>query len=101
MTNQQPKRQHGGARAGAGRPTNTPQLLPDMPKTDSPLEWLLALMGNADADVRLRVTAATAALPYMHARKGEAGVKSEAESAAKQASRGKYAASRAPVRLVT
>jgi len=43
----------------------------------------------------------TAALPYMHARKGEAGAKSEVESAAKKAAGGKYAASRAPVRLVT
>ena len=96
-----PKRQHGGARVGAGRPKSEPLLLQSLPATPDPLVFLLALMNDAAADARTRLSAAVACLPYTHARMGEAGVKSEAESAAKKASRGKFAASRAPVRLVT
>ena len=95
-----PKRQHGGARAGAGRKPNEPLLLPALPATSDPLIFLLALMNDGAADARTRLSAAVACLPFVHSRKGEAGAKSEAESAAKKASSGKYAASRAPVRLV-
>lgn len=99
MTNQ-PKR-HGGARPGAGRPKSTPQLLPDMPATPDPLVFLLALVNEPAADVRLRVSAAVACLPYVHARMGESGIKDKADTAAKKAGSGKFAASRPPVRLVT
>ena len=58
---------HGGRRAGAGRPLgtrNAPRLLPTLPKTGDPLQWLLNLMQCQAAPLALRVAAARAALPY-------------------------------------
>lgn len=99
MTNQ-PKRR-GGARPGAGRPKSEPVLLPDLPATNDPLQWLLNVVNEHAADMRLRVAAAVAALPYCHARMGESGIKDQANAAAKKAGAGKFAPSRGPVRLVT
>lgn len=62
---------HGGRRAGAGRPLgsrNAPRLLPSLPKTGDPLQWLLALMQCQAAPLRLRLDAARAVLPYQHNR---------------------------------
>ena len=99
MTN--PIKKRGGARPGAGRPKNEPLLLPDLPITNDPLTFLLALMNDAAADSRTRLSAATACLPYCHARIGEGGIKDQAQAAAKKAGAGKFAPSRSPVRLVT
>ena len=57
-------------------------------------------MGNPANDARLRMGAAVALLPYVHAKKAE-GVKDQKQDAAKKAGGGKFAPSRAPVRLVT
>ena len=65
--------ERGGHRAGAGRPagrSNKPRLLRCPPKTPDPLQWLLALMNHVAAPMRLRVSAAVAQLPYLHARPG-------------------------------
>jgi len=95
MTDQIKK--HGGARPGAGRPPGKPSKL-KTPATDDPLVFLQRVMNDADADARLRVTAASAALPYVHAKKGE-GIKARAQEASKKASTGRFAPS-APPRLV-
>ena len=63
-----PKGKHGGARPGAGRPTKPPQLLPMLPVGADPLAFLLAVMNCPEADIKLRIDAAKAALPYRHAR---------------------------------
>lgn len=61
----------GGPRKGAGRPQgsrNRPTLI-EVPATDDPLVWLLALMHADHAPLRVRVRAAVALLPYFHAMK--------------------------------
>ena len=41
-----------------------------LPRTDDPLQWLLALMSDPRQDLKRRVEAARALLPYLHARPG-------------------------------
>ena len=68
----------GGARKGAGRKqgTKNPRTVAAMeaarllPFCADPLQWLLALMGDARQDLRLRVKAARLVLPYLHAKPG-------------------------------
>ena len=91
----------GGVRPGAGRPKSEPVLLPDLPTTNDPLVFLLALVNEPTADMRLRLNAAVALMPYVHVKAGETGKKDEKREAAKKASAGKFAPSHAPVRLVT
>lgn len=106
----------GGARPGAGRKPKEPQKLsvavPDIPSelpkveippgvtlahTDPKL-FLLALMNDLEADVKLRADAAKALMPFMHTKLGEGGKKEQqAEAARKVAS--KFAAA-APPKLV-
>ena len=57
-------------------------------------------MNDAAADSRTRLGAATACLPYCHARIGEGGIKDQAQAAAKKAGAGRFGASKPPVRLV-
>ena len=64
---------HGGARAGAGRPSGarnkrpTYQAVKAMTSGEqSPLDFLLALIRDDTNDVQLRLLAAKAAAPYIH-----------------------------------
>ena len=62
----------GGARKGAGRKqgTKNPRTIAaneaarQLPHNDDPLQWLLALMGDPKQDIRHRVDAAIALVPY-------------------------------------
>lgn len=96
----QPIKKHGGARAGAGRPPNERVLLPAMPATGDPLEFLRHVMGNPANDARLRLAAAVAMMPYVHTKRSDTGKKDEAEKAAKRASIGRFASARPPMQLV-
>lgn len=66
----------GGARRGAGRKrgTRNPRTIARaaaarlLPFNADPLQWLLAVMTDTRQDLRLRVHAARAAMPYVHAR---------------------------------
>lgn len=107
----------GGARPGAGRKPKEPQKLavavPDIPSelpkveippgvtlahTDPKL-FLLALMNDLEADVKLRADAAKALMPFMHTKLGEGGKKEQqAEAARKVAS--KFAAAAPPLKLI-
>jgi phage terminase small subunit len=66
----------GGARPGAGRKqgTKNPRTIARneaarlLPYSDDPLAWLLVLMGDTRQDLRLRVDAAKALMPYCHAK---------------------------------
>ena len=90
----------GGARPGAGRPRKIPTLL-EMPATDGdPLAFLVSLMNNQAADLRTRVDAARALLPYLHAKVGESGKKAAQASEAKVVARGKFAPMKPPGRLL-
>jgi hypothetical protein len=62
---------HGGKRPGAGRPRKTPVLGPTSSLKQMPLEFLLDTMRDQSVDMKLRVSAAKAALPYF--RKANAG----------------------------
>lgn len=91
------QRTHGGKREGAGRPPKPPPKIGVLVAATEPKAFLLAVMNNADTDARLRIDAAKALLPFMHTKPGE-GKKEEKQSAAKTASKGKFAPS-APPRL--
>jgi phage terminase small subunit len=89
----QPNRS-GGARAGAGRPHKAPQLL-DLGEPEGvplePLAFLLAVMNCPQADTRVRIEAAKAAAPYVHAKKDGGGKKEQQQAAATVASSGRFA----------
>jgi len=96
----------GGYRAGAGRKPAKPVPV-DIPKTvagalahEDPRVFLLALMNNNEADIKLRADAAKALLPFMHQKLGEGGKKDERANAAKKASTGKFGAAPPPLKLV-
>lgn len=96
----------GGARAGSGpKPKEAQKLSIPVPVIDSlahkdPKFFLLALMNDMEADVKLRADAAKSLMPFMHAKLGEGGKKDEKADAAKKAGAGKFGAS-APPRLVS
>lgn len=61
--------------------------LPDFSKMYSdPAEFLKALMNDAGEDMKLRVDAAKALMPYIHQRKGEGGKKDAKQEAAEKVS---------------
>ena len=93
-----PIKRHGGARPGAGRPPGAPAKLIGMAATNDPLVFLQQVMNDGEADTRIRVAAAVALLPYMHAKLAE-GVKDKRQDGAKKAGAGRFGASKPP-RLV-
>lgn len=93
-----PRANSGGARKGAGRKKKPAPAL-DAPKTESPLEFLVGVMNDAGADVRLRVRAAVAAAQYLHTKQADGGKKEAAEKAARDAASSRFAPA-TPPRLV-
>ena len=92
---------HGGARAGAGRPKAPPVLIASIPATDDPRAFLMALMNNCEADIRLRIGAAKCLMPYEHTRGNAMGKKdNQAAAAQKVIASGKFSASAPPLRSV-
>ena len=95
----------GGVRPGAGRkPAEAVKLSIPVPVTESLQHkdakmFLMALMNDLEADIKIRADAAKALLPFQHA-KVEAGVKDAKADAAKKAGAGKFGAS-APPKLVS
>lgn len=94
-----PLKRRGGARPGAGRPAGKPAKL-DTPPTDDPLIFLKLVMNDGATDARLRISAAVALMPFIHAKVGELGKKDATQDAAKKAGAGRYASGKPPVRLV-
>jgi phage terminase small subunit len=90
---------HGGARPGAGRPKDAP-ILATMPATADALEFLRGVMSDDALDMRLRIDAAKALMPYQHEKPGNTGKRENQADAAKSASKGKFAASKPPMKLV-
>jgi len=91
-TGRKPNAETPGGEVGAGEPIDA---APD----STPLEFLLAAMHSPGADMRLRLRAAVAAAQYVHLQKGDGGKKDEAAEAAREAAKGRFAAS-VPPRLV-
>lgn len=95
----------GGARPGAGRPKKEAQKLEiPVPVGETlahkdPKIFLLALMNDLEADVKLRADAAKALMPFMHSKLGEGGKKELKQEGARKAAGGKFAPA-APPKLV-
>lgn len=66
----------------------------------TPLKFMLKVMNDPNEDKDRRDRMAIAAAPYCHARGGEKGKKDEQKDRAGIASKGKFAPSRPPLRLV-
>jgi hypothetical protein len=75
----------GGFRPGAGRPPKV--QFPDLGPHATPIEFLLAVMRHEGADLTTRMRAASALLPFVHARRTEmvSGKKEQAQIAAQTA----------------
>ena len=93
-------KQHGGRRAGAGRPKAPPVMLHAMTPTRDPLEFLRQVLDNPANDARLRLKAAAILMPYLHTKMGEGGKKDARQNAAKVAGQGRFKASPAPLKVV-
>ena len=71
----------------------------DIPPTADPVEFLTKVMNEPAADLRLRIDAAKAMLPFKHKKLGEGGKKDLKDEAAKTAGAGKFSPT-APPKLV-
>jgi phage terminase small subunit len=96
----------GGARLGTGpKPKPIQKLSIPVPISETlahkdPKVFLLALMNDLEADVKVRADAAKALLPFMCQKVADAGVKDAKQDAAKKAGAGKFGASAPPLRAV-
>lgn len=106
----------GGARPGAGRPrkgsvapAKATKAKPSgtvaherIPKGTSPLEYMLSVMLDSDADPLRRDRMAMAAAPFVHIRAADAKPTEKDVQAekAKSAGLGKFASAAAPLKLV-
>lgn len=61
-----------------------------------PLDFLLAMMRDAEADPKLRVRAAIAAAQYRHTKRHDGGKKEEAEEQAGKAAKGRFGVRKPP-----
>jgi phage terminase small subunit len=117
------KSKRGGYRPGAGRkpapkvtlkiaapdfetaqiqsdaPADIPPPLVDVLSHKDPKVFLLALMNDPGADVKLRADAAKSLMPFMHLKLGEGGKKDQKQTEAQKAASGKFSAA-APPKLV-
>lgn len=89
------KGKSGGYRPGAGAKPRAPILLDLGQKFDDPKDFLIKAMSSTALDLRLRIDAAKALLPYQYAKAGE-GKKQEAEAAASRVAKGKFAPATPP-----
>jgi phage terminase small subunit len=62
----------------------------EIPPTADPVEFLTKVMNEPAADLRIRVDAAKAMLPFKHKKLGEGGKKDEKDAAAKKAGSGRF-----------
>jgi len=62
----------------------------DIPPTADPVEFLTKVMNEPAADLRLRIDAAKAMLPFKHKKLGEGGKKDEKNELAKKAGAGRF-----------
>ena len=65
-----PRANAGGARPGAGRPKSPPELVGST-NFANPMDFLQWVMNSKAADLKIRVDAAKALLPFKHQRQGE------------------------------
>lgn len=89
------KGRSGGARPGAGRKPKEPTIIQLAAVYDDPEKFLRAVMNDSGTDAKLRVDAAKALMPFVHAKKGEVGKKQQKADEAKQVA-GKFRAASPP-----
>lgn len=101
----------GGFRQNAGRPAGTKTAKEKVPKVPadikkaakatqmSPLEYMLTVMNDDDADEIRRDRMAVSAAPFVHGKPGEQGKKEQKQVAAQTASQGRFA-TKSPPKLV-
>lgn len=85
----------GGKRPGAGRKPAVPPGVSDAEGDDAEA-FLLALIKDQSADLRTRLEAAKALLPYQKPKMGEVGKKDVKKDAAAAAASGRFAAPTPP-----
>ena len=91
----------GGARPGAGRPKKPPVIVDsETLLTKDPRRFLVALMNDPAADIKLRADAAKALLSADLRAVAAKGKKEERHGAAKEASGGRFAPSTPPKLVV-
>ncbi len=66
----------------------------------TPLDYLLSVVRDMEADARVRIQAASIAAPFIHIKPGDVGKKAEKQGAAKAAGAGKFSAATAPLKLI-
>lgn len=74
----------GGARPGAGRPPKAPTLVDLAHEYDDPQEFLKRVMNSPNVDLKVRVDAGKALMPFAHAKPGDKGKKGSRLDAARQ-----------------
>ena len=80
-----PRPNSGGARPGAGRKPKEPTIIQLAATYDDPEKFLRAVMNDSGTDAKLRVDAAKALMPFVHAKKDSGGKKEQAEGRAQRA----------------
>lgn len=75
---------------GAGRDPLPPGVSRNAPVYDDPMDLLKAEMNNPLVDVKTRIQAASALLPYMHQKQGEGGKKDKLDEGAREATTGRF-----------
>ncbi|MEH6434301.1 terminase small subunit [Massilia sp. DD77] len=86
---------------GPGAPMTTlpPVDTIDIPATADPVEFLTNVMNEPAADLRLRIDAAKAMLPFKHKKLGEGGKKDQKDEEAKKVA-SRFSAARPPLKAV-
>lgn len=84
-------------------PPVAPEVAPSAlasPNQDSPLDYLLKVMRDVEADQRVRLQAAALAAPFVHLKPSEVGKKAAKADAAKSVGSGRFAPAPTPLKLV-
>lgn len=89
------KGRSGGARPNSGPKPKEPTILQLASTYDDPEKFLRAVMNDSGTDAKLRVDAAKALMPFIHARKGESGKKEQKQADATKVA-GRFSAAEAP-----
>ncbi len=74
----------------AAPPPSPDDVAIEIPPTADPVEFLTNVMNEPAADLRLRIDAAKAMLPFKHKKLGEGGKKDEKNDAAKKTAGGRF-----------
>ena len=88
----------GGPRPGSGRKPKVAAPAGTSEPVQDPLDYLMSVVNDPDADAALRVRAATAAAQYIHTRTKDGGKKDRQQADAEGVASGRFAP-KAPPKL--